>query len=175
MIDYRIRSNGGFTEKMGELVCMLEHTRAVTLEEIKELKQWDLDFRVDESSNSIGALLHHIASIEFVHGIISFHGRDLNDVELNKWRTALELGEQARKTIQKQPIEYYINQLSEVRKSTLSQLQKLNDDWLAEENKWGNGVPYNNYYLWFHVMEDEINHRGQIRTIKRQLMDKKQN
>ncbi|TYR73551.1 DinB family protein [Rossellomorea vietnamensis] len=170
MIDYRIQNNGGFTEKMGELVCMLEYTRAVTLEEIKELKQEDLDYRVDGSSNSIGALLLHIASIEFVHGIISFQGRDLNDVELSKWRTALELGEQARQTIEKQPIEYYINQLSDVRKSTLSQLGKLKDDWLAEENEWGNGVPYNNYYLWFHVMEDEINHRGQIRTIKRQLL-----
>ncbi|MGD6802049.1 DinB family protein [Rossellomorea aquimaris] len=174
MIDYRIRNNGGFTEKMGDLVCMLEHTRAVTLEEIKDLKQEDLDYRVDELSNSIGGLLVHIASIEFVHGIISFQGRDLNDVELSKWRSALELGEQARKTIKKQPIEYYIDQLSEVRKSTLSQLQKLNDNWLAEENEWGNGVPYNNYYLWFHVMEDEISHRGQIRTIKRQLMNRKQ-
>ena len=32
-----------------------------------------------------------------------------------------------------------------------------------------NGIAYNHYYLWFHVMEDEINHRGQIRSIKRLL------
>lgn len=34
-IDYRIRSVDGYTKKIGELVSMLEHTRAVTLGEVK--------------------------------------------------------------------------------------------------------------------------------------------
>lgn len=34
------------------------------------------------------------------------------------------------------------------------------------EGRWENGIVYNQYYLWFHVLEDEISHRGQIRTIK---------
>ncbi|EDL66474.1 hypothetical protein BSG1_03940 [Bacillus sp. SG-1] len=49
-------------------------------------------------------------------------------------------------------------------------MKKLNDDWLLTEKEWGHGAPYNHYYLWFHVFEDEINHRGQIRSIKRQLL-----
>ncbi|MCP3027095.1 DinB family protein [Halobacillus sp. A5] len=169
MIDYRIKKSEKFSEKIGELVSMLEHTRAVTLEEINRLTQEDLDYLVDEGSNTIGSLLIHIASIEFVHQVISFEGRDINGVELQKWQAALELGEQARYQIKKNNIEYYLNELAKVRKQTLIQLKERTDEWLFEEKYWEKGVPYNNYYLWFHVFEDEINHRGQIRAIKRIL------
>jgi uncharacterized damage-inducible protein DinB len=172
MIDYRIKPKENFTEKIGELVCMLEHSRDVTLSEISNLNQSDLDYLPNGSSNSIGALLSHIASIEFVHQVISFEKRDLNEDEYLKWGIALGLGEKAREVIKNHSIEYYLNKLLEVREGTLTYLESKKDSWLFEENKWGNGVSYNNYYLWFHVMEDEINHRGQIRTIKRFLEGK---
>ncbi|MDX8342478.1 DinB family protein [Rossellomorea sp. YZS02] len=169
MIDYRIKNNGGYTKTMGELVSMLEHTRAVTLDEIKNLTEEDLDKMAEGDVNTIGSLLLHIASIEFVHGVISFEERDINDVELQKWKTALELGENAGKTIKGHSVQFYIDELSAVRDKTLSELRKRNDDWLFEENEWPNGVPFNHYYLWFHVLEDEINHRGQIRSLKRRM------
>jgi uncharacterized damage-inducible protein DinB len=173
MIDYRIKTFGEFSPKIGELASMLEHTRAVTLEEIKELSQEELDYLVDKGSNSIGSLLLHIASIEFVHQVISFENRDINELELKQWKPALELGQVARKTIKKNSVDYYIEEMSKVREKTLTQFEGLNDDWLFKEKEWGNGVPYNNYYLWFHVFEDEINHRGQIRSIKRMLQNNK--
>ncbi len=169
MIDYRIKAKRGSSEKMGELMSMLEHTRAVTLEEIKGLRQEDLDYLADEGANTIGALLLHIASIEFVHQVISFEKRDLNEAEFQKWKTALELGGPARSAIRDYPLEYYINELAQFRQHTIMELEKHDDDWLMEEKQWENGVSYNNYYLWFHVFEDEINHRGQIRSIKRLL------
>lgn len=169
MIDYRIISKGNFTDKIGELVSMLEHTRDVTLDELSNIRQSDLDFLPNGSSNSIGSLLSHIASIEFVHQVISFERRDLIEDEYLKWGTALELGGKAREVIKEQSLGYYLDELSQVRKNTLTCLKSQKDSWLFEEKKWDNGVSYNNYYLWFHVMEDEINHRGQIRTIKRLL------
>ncbi|BCB02579.1 DinB family protein [Bacillus sp. KH172YL63] len=169
MVDYRVKTDQGFTERIGELVWMLEHARGVTLEEVKGLKQVELDGRVDEDANTIGALLMHMAAIEYVHQVISFEGRDLTEAELGKWGPALALGEEGRRTIKHQPVEYYIDELAEVRDRTLSCLKQRNDQWLYEEGKWGNGVPYNHYYLWFHVMEDEISHRGQIRMLKRGL------
>ncbi len=51
---------------------MLEHTRDVTLSEISNLNQSDLDFLPNDSSNTIGSLLSHIAAMEFVHQVISF-------------------------------------------------------------------------------------------------------
>ncbi|MFZ3578772.1 DinB family protein [Virgibacillus sp. DJP39] len=172
MIDYRIKPKENFTNKIGELVSMLEHTRAVTISEISNLDQSDLDYLPDDSSNSIGSLLSHIVSIEFVHQVISFEKRDLNEDEHLKWGPALELGGKARKEIKKNSLDYYLEELSQVRETTLTYLKSKKDSWLFEENKWGNGVSYNNYYLWFHVLEDEINHRGQIRVINRLLKNK---
>ena len=168
-MDYRIKSKDGYTEKVGELVSMLEHTREVTLKEIADLKKADLDALPHQSSNTIGALLMHIASIEFVHQVVSFEKRDLTEQEYTDWKLPLELGDQAREKIHHQPVDYYIDQLNQVRVNTLATLAAKNDQWLLEEDKWSHGVPYNHYYLWFHVMEDEINHRGQIRAIKRLL------
>ncbi|WP_112181018.1 DinB family protein [Paraliobacillus zengyii] len=173
MIDYRIVENEIYTGKIGSLVSMLEHTRAVTIDEVTNLTQKELDYLVDSSSNSIGALLHHIAAIEFVHQVISFEERDLNESEFMKWKTSLELGDKARSEKKNKPVSYYLHELSEVRENTLKQLKSKHDSWLFEEHKWPNDVPYNNYYLWFHVMEDEINHRGQIRSIKRLLLNDK--
>ncbi|GAA0604528.1 DinB family protein [Virgibacillus siamensis] len=173
MIEYRIKSVGGYAEKIGELVSMLEYSRAVTLDEVRGLVQKDLDFLTNKSSNTIGAILLHIASIEFVHQVISFDERDINEVELQKWKTALELGQQARSEIRKNDIEHYLTELAQVREQTLATLKDFSDEWLFAEKQWENGIPYNNYYLWFHVLEDEINHRGQIRAIKRVLSESK--
>lgn len=172
MIDYRIRTKDVFTDKIGELVCMLEHTREITFNEISSLRQNELDYIGNDTSNSIGALLLHIASIEFVHLIIAFKNRDLGNHEQLKWVTALELGDKARVSIKDRSLDYYLKELNLVRENTLIQLKSKTDSWLYEEKQWENGISYNNYYLWFHVMEDEINHRGQIRTIKRLLTRK---
>lgn len=169
MIDYRIRSVENYTDKIGELVSMLEHARQVTLSEISSFDQFELDYLPSHQANSIGSLLFHIASIEFVHQVISFEKRDLTLEEIKKWGMALSLGSKARQEITGHSLNYYLDTLSEVRGETLALLKFKDDTWLFEEHNWDNGVPYNNYYVWFHVMEDEMNHRGQIRALKRQL------
>lgn len=168
-MDYRIKEIAGFSPNIGELVSMLEYTRSVTLEELEELTMQDLDYLVDGSSNTIGALLLHMASIEFVHQITSFDNRDLTEEEFAQWKMPLELGDQARRVIRNQPLEYYLDELTAVREKTLALMKGAEDEWLYREGKWDNGVAHNNYYLWFHVLEDEISHRGQIRIIKRML------
>lgn len=170
MIEYVLEPHEGFTNKIGELVFMLEHTRATTLQDIAGLAEIELDFLDSSDSNSIGALLSHIAAIEKVHQLISFENRDFTREELNLWGSAIALGEKARRDINSNSLGYYLEQLAEVRKETLAKLKTKDDAWLYEQKNWPNGVVYNNYYLWFHVMEDEISHRGQIRSIKRGLL-----
>lgn len=169
MIDYVVKAPIGYGGKIGELVSMLEHVRATTLSELEGLQQEDLDHLTTDDSNSIGALLLHIASIEKVHQVISFEKRDFNKEELESWGSALALGDKGRHEIKGQPLDYYLEKLAEVRMDTLKQLKAKDEAWLFEENIWPNGVSYNNYYLWFHVFEDEISHRGQIRMLKRGL------
>lgn len=168
-MDFRIKHREGFEGKIGDLVSMLEYSREVLLNDVKDLSMSDLDFIPYGGANSIGALLMHVCSIDFVHQVISFEDRDLNAEERSQWETALFLGEKARDEIKNQPIDYYLKVLSETRKKTLALLSSKNEDWLFDENKGDNGVSHNNYWLWYHVMEDEINHRGQIRMIKRML------
>ncbi|HDR4561398.1 DUF664 domain-containing protein [Bacillus cereus] len=169
-IDYRIRSMDGYTKNIGELVSMLEHTRAVTLQEIKDLSVEQVDLIMPSVGNSIGALLKHIAAIEKAHQLISFQERDFTKEELEIWEDALYLGKAGR-TIRGHEIQYYVQILQSVREESLKYLNEQDDEWLMSERKWPNGVAYNQHYLWFHVLEDEISHRGQIRMMKNKIFE----
>ncbi|SDG80165.1 Uncharacterized damage-inducible protein DinB (forms a four-helix bundle) [Planococcus glaciei] len=168
-MNYAIKPLEGFTEKIGELAFMLEHSRSVTLNDVKDLQMGELDDIEEAGGNSIGALLAHIAAIEKVHQLISFEDRDFTEEEWQQWGAAIELGEEARSEFKGRTLADYLTGLEQLRSTTLDKLRTKEDSWLYEERYWPNGVPYNNYYLWFHVMEDEISHRGQIRAIKRRL------
>src|SRR5690606_41286738 len=85
-MDYRIKEQAGFSPKIGELVSMLDYTRAVTLADVEGLSIEALDYLADGQSNSIGALLMHMAAIEFVHQVITFENRDLTQQELEQWQ-----------------------------------------------------------------------------------------
>ncbi|WP_186577025.1 DinB family protein [Aquibacillus kalidii] len=169
MVTYEVVAKEGFTEKIGELVFQLEHVREVTIQEISDLKVQELDHLNYINDNSIGALLLHIAAIEKVHQLISFKERDFNKEEYSIWEAAIELGDKGRNQIHSLSVPHYIEKLQQVRADTLQHLKQKDDEWLMEKREWPNGIAYNNFYLWFHVLEDEINHRGQIRAIKRQL------
>ena len=81
----------------------------------------------------------------------------------------MKLGDNARKTIKGNNLDYYLNSLKEVREKTLQEFKKRDDNWLMTVDKeWGWG-PTNNYCKWFHVCEHESNHNGQIKWIKSRL------
>lgn len=167
MIDYRIVAKENVAPRMGELISMLEYTRSVTLNDVVKLSVDELDYLPDEHSNSIGSLLLHMARVERYHQIVSFEQRDLTDEEMTLCEPGLSLGEEARKQIKQLPIDYYVNEFAQTRQVTLQHLKEKANNWLLKEEVWDNGVTHNNYYLWFHVLEDEISHRGQIRLMKR--------
>ncbi|QMT18196.1 DUF664 domain-containing protein [Planococcus maritimus] len=172
-MDYRIKEQAGFSPKIGELVSMLDYTRAVTLADVAGLSIEQLDYLAEGDSNSIGALLMHMAAIEFVHQVITFENRDLTAQELETWLVPLELGDKARSEIRNRPLDDYVAELKKIRDKTLSLLGNVDDSWLYEEGQYDNGATYNKYYLWFHVVEDETSHRGQIRILKRMLEKQK--
>ena len=123
-------------------------------------------------SNSIGALLSHIAAAEVGYQAASFFGRDLNEQERQEWGAALDLGERARREIRGLELDYYLNRLQQVRAKTLDDLGQRDDQWLEEETSFGSGQKVNNYFKWFHVFGHEINHRGQIRWLRSRATNK---
>jgi hypothetical protein len=65
-------------------------------------------------------------------------------------------------------LEHYLGRLERVRAKTLDELAERDDAWLDERTAFGN-AQVNNYFKWFHVIEEELNHRGQIRWLRKRL------
>ena len=94
----------------------------------------------------------------------------MNDEEQQQWGPALALGDRARREIRGHTLDYYLGRLEGVRARTLDELGRRDDSWLEEETSFGSGQRVNNYFKWFHVFGHEINHRGQIRWLRRRTI-----
>jgi len=163
---YLIDDIPGFTRQIGRLVSMMNYTRHTTLSAVADLNVDQLDYLHDPQSNSIGALLLHIAAAEVGYQAATFYARDLNEEERHEWGAALDLGEAARSEISGHELDYYVSKLEQVRAKTLDELARREDEWLEGQTSVGNGRKVNNYFKWFHVFGHEINHRGQIRWLR---------
>lgn len=163
---YLIGDVPGFTPQIGRLVSMLNYVRHATLEAVADLGVGELDYVHDAQSNSIGALLLHIAAAEAGYQAATFRGRELTAQEKEEWNAALALGDIARQEIRGHELAYYLDRLERVRATTLLELGRRDDDWLQEETTFRSGQRINNYFKWFHVLGHEINHRGQIRWLR---------
>ena len=159
----------GFTPQIGRLVVMMSYARQTTLEAVSGLGIAELDHAQDGQSNTIGALLAHIAAIEVAYQAATFEGRNLTGREREQWGAALDLGKRARLEIRERPLKHYTDTLAHVRATTLREFAERTDEWLDEESPFWGGLRANNYFKWFHVMEDELNHRGQIRWLRKRL------
>ena len=160
----------GFSPGVGRLAAMMTYARWTTMRAVEGLTMSQLDHLHDESSNSIGALLAHIASVEVGYQRATFDGRSITSATRDdEWMVAAQLGDRARREIRGKPLEHYLDGLEEVRSFTLSELAHRDDEWLDQTTAFGNGRKANNYFKWFHVFEDELNHRGQIRWLRHRL------
>ena len=159
----------GFTPEIARLVGMMSYVRETTIQAVRGLTVAQLDHRHDETSNTIGALLAHIAAVETAYQIDTFEKRELNAAELETWGAALDLGDAARREIRGRELQVYLDTLAAVRVKTLAGFAKRNDAWLAEESPFWRDEPATTHFKWFHVFEDELNHRGQIRFLVKRL------
>ncbi|MEO5685445.1 MAG: DinB family protein [Chitinophagaceae bacterium] len=162
----------GFTPQIGRLVSMLNYVRHTTFSTIEGLTVRELDYLCNPEDNSIGSLLLHIAATELSYQSVTFHNRALSSEEKRAWEAAFTLGDKASIEIAGQDLNYYLSRLTQVRTITLEQLALRDDKWLAQQTAFGNDYQVNNYFKWFHVLSHELNHRGQIRMLKRQAMNR---
>jgi uncharacterized damage-inducible protein DinB len=163
----RIEPLSGYSPAVGRLVGMLTYARATTLAAVDGLSLEELDHVHDDRSNSIGALLAHIATVERSYQIMTFDDRALSPQEHAQWAAALKLGTQGRQVLRGRPLNHYVEQLTRVREQTLNSLASRDDAWLDGSVRVAPKI--NNHWAWFHVAEDEINHRGQIRWLRVRL------
>jgi uncharacterized damage-inducible protein DinB len=161
---YHVAPVAGYTPQVGRLVSMMNYARRTTLDEVEGLSVEQLDRLPDPRGNSVGALLLHIAAVEAWYQAETFGWPGPRGEE--PWEAALALGERSRREVRGNGVDFYLRILGEVRSRTLTELARRDDRWLDEESLFGKHTA-NNYFKWFHVVEDEINHRGQIRLLRK--------
>lgn len=161
----------GYTPQIGALISMLEWISDSVIRVTKKLSVEELDYLHDKDSNTIGALMMHVAATEVVYQDITFNGlENYTDANKEKWGIAMELGQDARDKIKGNPVSYYVDAMNEARSKSLSEFKKRDDAWLlaGETKDWD----WNNYCKWFHVTEHFANHRGQITWYSKRLPGK---
>ena len=162
----------GFSPQIGTLVSMMNWMRSVILRPVQGMTMEQLDFLFDKNSNSIGSMLLHLAATERYYQLNTFDDMKWGswDESIKKqWDVASALGDEGRKKIKGNKLEYYLEALKEVREKSIAEFKKRDDAWLLKADTtwpWG---PTNNYCKWFHVVEHESNHNGQIKWIKSRL------
>ena len=169
---YLIGPQKGYTPHVGTLLSTMTMMRAWVVRQVEDLTVEQLDFQVDDQSNSIGAMLLHLAATERYYQLNTFDemdwgtwSQDIKDV----WDVPMRLGSNARDKIKGNSIDYYLSKLAEVRETTKKEFAKRDDDWLMKSEPFFGDQPTNNHCKWFHVCEHESNHNGQIKFIKKRL------
>ena len=161
---YKIEPAKGYSQDIGNMVSMLDNLKERVENNVKKLDQNGTDFLLDENANRIGAIIYHLAATEAYYQVYTFEKRQFNDDEKQKWEVALNLGDKAREDFQGKPISYYLKLYDEVRKKTKKLLKDKDDAWFKETNG-----SMTNHWAWFHVMEHQANHMGQLALITKRI------
>jgi len=160
----------GYSPHIGALVSMFRWIRNSVDQAVNGLSIEELDYVYDSEANSIGSLLLHLAATEASYQVNTFEERNFNSQETSRWNAASDLGEKARKQIKGHDLKYYKQIRAEVHEKTLAGFRERNDKWLMNVvPSFFDQQPTNNYAKWFHVIEHEANHRGQITWYNKRL------
>lgn len=162
---YEIKSEEGYTSQIGIMVDMLEELKERITNDVRDLDLEDTDFLFDDKANSIGAMIMHLVATEAYTQVETLEERTWTEEEKLFWITAAGLGAESRDKLKGKPIKYYLDQWDSVRKKTLEGLKTKDDAWFAASIDEG----MNNHWAWFHILEHQANHMGQIALVKSRL------
>jgi len=169
---YLIGPQEGYSPQVGTLLSTMTMMRAWLIDSVKELSVEQLDFQLDEKSNSIGAMLWHLAATEKYYQLNTFDemewGTWSDDIK-KEWDVPMGLGEKGRELIKGNSVDFYLEKLNKARAVTEKEFAIRDDEWIMRSEPFFGDQPTNNYCKWFHVCEHESNHRGQIKFISKRL------
>jgi uncharacterized damage-inducible protein DinB len=155
----------GYSPNIGTMVYMIEDLKDRITEQVKELDQAQTDFEFDKEANSIGALIMHLVATEAYYQIETLEESQWTDAEKNRLGVGGGLNDDSKAQLKGKPISHYLNLWNEVREKTLSGLKNKDDAWFASQID--EGINY--HWAWYHVMEHQANHMGQIALVKNRL------
>ncbi|WP_158974245.1 DinB family protein [Cellulophaga sp. L1A9] len=159
----------GASPQIGSMISMLEDLKSRVESRVQNMSQYELDHLHDEKANRIGALIMHLAAAEKYYQVFTFEGRGFNEEENEIWLDALNLGAAARDKYKGHEVQYYLDIYNEVRAETIAELKKRDDKWFEEIQP---SSDISNHYCWFHVMEHQSSHLGQILFLAKRIPPK---
>lgn len=162
----KIGSVEGASPQIGAMISMLEDLKNRVENKVKNMSQYELDYLYDDKANRIGSLIMHLAAAEAYYQVRTFENRDFNAEEKKKWEVALDLDQGGRDEFKGHEAQYYLDIYNEVRAKTISELKKRDDTWFAEVQP---SQSWSNHYCWFHVMEHQSSHLGQILFLAKRI------
>jgi uncharacterized damage-inducible protein DinB len=169
--EVRLLPQPGYTPQIGVLVDMMAYARMTTLQAVKGMTLDELDTIPPGFTNSVGMLLAHIEATDRLYQAVSFEGRNpYPDDDFAPYVGAMTMG-QSGERVTGRDLPTLLAGLQRTREATLAQLARRDDAWLGEIVQvpgWEDFQP-NQHWAWFHVMEDEVSHRGQMRLIRKAL------
>ena len=160
-----IKPTKGYSPQIGTLVDMIEDLKDRMTESVKDLSIEETDFLIDDKANSIGTIIMHIAATELYYQAESLENRSWTEEEEEFWNVASNMGDESRAQLKGKPIKYYLKLWDQVREKSLEGLKTKDDEWLASKV----AIGLNHHYIWFHVLEHQAAHMGQIDLIKNKL------
>lgn len=156
----------GASPQIASMISMLEDLKNRVEQRVKNMSQYELDYLHDEKANRIGSLIMHLAAAEKFYQVFTFEGRTFNDEEEKKWGNALNLDQGGRDDYKGHDVQYYLDIYNEVRAKTIEELKKRDDNWFKEVQP---SYGWTNHYCWFHVMEHQSSHLGQILFLAKRI------
>ncbi|MGW9686712.1 DinB family protein [Flagellimonas sp. 2504JD1-5] len=169
---YLIGPKEGYSPEIGTLLSTMTMMRHWVINTVKDLTVEQLDFQIDDKSNSIGAMLLHLAATERYYQLNTFNEMEWgswSDEIKAEWDVPMSMGKDAREEIKGHQVDFYLGKLKEVREITHQEFAQRDDSWLEKSEPFFQNKPTNNYCKWFHVCEHESNHRGQMKFIVKRL------
>jgi len=150
------------------LLGILADARLVTLQIVDKLGSTEVDWQYKPGWNTIGALLDHITAIEHYFRIEFVEGRKLTAEENERWEPAMEMGPHLPELIGIKQINDYKKTLIQSREMMVTALQGLGyEDLVKRREGYDDAEGCNLAWVLFHMVEDEIYHRGQISIIRK--------
>ncbi len=153
---------------------MLEAIREQTLKFVARLSEKELSTRASPGAHTIGTLLTHIAESELSWVKEVILQIPLTKEEKEAFRSDL-YGKPDAPQVPPVPLEFFLENLQQVRRLTKETVFKLKDaDLEAIRVEEGKEKRYEDSIGWilYHLVEHEAGHQGQIAMLKRLIKEK---
>lgn len=155
------------SEGLDILIGAAKDARAVTMARIDGISEEELHWQYKEGWNTIGCLLEHILVLKDAIRIEDIELRSLTEEEKSIILKPISLGDFIPELIGKRTLVDYKKLLTSNLEETIQFLKSMEESELWK-NKGKEGVPpFNNFWLLYHIIEDEIHHRGQISILRK--------